>query len=74
MNLITIVFLWLIFLSKQQEIDALNCYFCHIGTDGCGPSFRKTGSGVIPVINSTSTYCTVNILLMFTEHFDLFYL
>jgi hypothetical protein len=44
-----------------QKIDTINCYICAPGTDGCGPSFKKTGAGVISTSDSSAVYCTVCI-------------
>lgn len=55
----------------QQGINAIKCYTCAVGSDGCGPSFKSTGSGVIPGSNSTATYCIVSIFFdVFEQHID----
>jgi hypothetical protein len=51
----------IIYLVVPQETDAINCYICDSGTDGCGPSFKKTGSGVVITSSSISTYFMVSI-------------
>jgi hypothetical protein len=53
------------YLVVQQGIDAINCYICDPGTDGCGTSFKATGAGVVPTSDSSPVYCTVHILLIF---------
>ncbi|CAF1046814.1 unnamed protein product [Rotaria sordida] len=59
MNSIIIALYCLIFLVVQQRINAINCYYCGMGTDGCGPSFNTQGSGVITTTSNTSAvYCT----------------
>lgn len=49
----------------QKKTEAINCYMCDPGTDGCGASFKKTGGGVLATSNSNGMNCTVSILLMF---------
>ncbi len=47
-----------------QKTVAINCYSCIPGTDGCGPSFKKQGAGVIiSTIKSSAVYCAVCIYL-----------
>ncbi|CAF3420292.1 unnamed protein product, partial [Rotaria sp. Silwood2] len=47
----------------QQGIDAINCYSCGMGTDGCGPSFNTKGSGVITTTSNTSaTFCSKTVV------------
>ncbi len=58
------------YLVVQQEINAINCYFCGFGADGCGPSFSKTGSGVLQTNDPLIKYCTVSILLRFFVRFE----
>ncbi|CAF1247851.1 unnamed protein product [Rotaria sp. Silwood1] len=63
MNSITIALYCLIFLVVQQGIDAINCYACTMGTDGCGPSFNTKGSGVITTTSNTSAvYCSKSVV------------
>jgi hypothetical protein len=49
------------YLVVQQDIEAINCYICDPGTNGCGPSFNKNGGGVLPMSDSSAAYCTVRI-------------
>ncbi|CAF0998591.1 unnamed protein product [Rotaria sordida] len=63
MNSIIIALYCLIFLVVQQRINAINCYSCGMGTDGCGPSFNTQGSGVITTTSNTSAvYCTKTVV------------
>jgi hypothetical protein len=49
-------------LVMQQRLDALTCYICDRGSDGCGPSLLTTGRGVVTTSSSINpTCCTVSI-------------
>jgi hypothetical protein len=53
------------YLVAQQGVDGvMHCYICERGTDGCGPLFRESGSGV-GKSNSSAACCTVRIFSMF---------
>jgi hypothetical protein len=55
-----------------MRTDAIDCYVCLLGTDGCGPSFKKTGAGVVSTSDSSAGHCTMGILLMFSYYIDFF--
>ncbi|CAF1017205.1 unnamed protein product [Adineta steineri] len=61
MNFLTIGFCCFIFCVLQQEIHAIACYTCAAGTDGCGPSFKTNGNGVLPVSVSANTFCAKSV-------------
>ncbi|CAF0936250.1 unnamed protein product [Rotaria sordida] len=75
MNSIIIALYCLIFLVVQQRINAINCYSCVMGTDGCGPSFNTQGSGVITTTSNTSAvYCTKTVVTSNTNAITRHYL
>jgi len=49
----------------MEKTVAINCYYCAPGTDGCGPSFRTGGAGVVSTSDSSAVYCTVCICSYF---------
>lgn len=51
-------------LVVQHPTNAINCYRCELGTDGCGAqSFNRDGSGVFTTDDSSATYCMVSFIV-----------
>ena len=61
-------------LAILQKADAIDCYICKAGTDGCDPSFENTDSGVVSTSQPNATYCTVRISLLILKESNLFFL
>ncbi|UJR07940.1 hypothetical protein I4U23_012219 [Adineta vaga] len=58
MNFISIILFGLVFCVLQRETDAISCYVCVRGSEGCGTSFRTWGSGVATSNVTNAAYCT----------------
>ncbi|CAF1093116.1 unnamed protein product [Adineta ricciae] len=58
MHLVSIVLFGLVLFDLQQQIDAISCYVCGRGSEGCGTSFRSWGSGVATSAVTNAVACT----------------